>query len=98
MIAYLHTLHKNGDKAGLKAGLVFLGLYSDVLAADRSHELPDAVKAKVESLIVARIAARGQKNWAESDRLRDQLLEMGILIMDSKSADGTLSTTWEVKR
>ena len=98
MIVHLHTLHKNGDKAGLKAALVFLGLYSDALAADRSHDLSDAVKAQVESLIAARIAARGQKNWAESDRLRDQLSEMGILIMDSKAADGTLVTTWEVKR
>jgi cysteinyl-tRNA synthetase len=75
-----------------------LGLYSDALAADRSHDLSDAVKAQVESLIAARIAARGQKNWAESDRLRDQLLDLGILIMDSKAADGTLVTTWDVKR
>ena len=98
VIAQLHLLHKDGDKTGLKTALVFLGLYSEMLAADRSHDLTDTVKARVEHMIAARIAARGQKNWAESDRLRDQLLEMGILIMDGKSADGALTTTWEVKR
>ena len=98
VIAFLHTLHKNGNTTDLKTGLVFLGLYNDVLAADRSHQLPEAVQAKVERLIEARIAARQQKDWAESDRLRDQLLEIGIVIMDSKGPDGTLTTTWDVKR
>ena len=41
----------------------------------------------------ARAPAR-HKNWAESDRLRDELAEMGVALKDYK--DGT--TTWEVKR
>ena len=45
-------------------------------------------------MIVARLAARKAKNWAESDRIRDELLAMGIVLKDNK--DGT--TTWEVKR
>ena len=50
--------------------------------------------SKVEALIAARLVARATKNWAESDRIRDELVAMGIAIKDNK--DGT--TTWEVKR
>ncbi len=48
----------------------------------------------VERLIAARLAARAAKNWAESDRIRDELAGMGVALKDNK--DGT--TTWEVKR
>jgi cysteinyl-tRNA synthetase len=48
----------------------------------------------VEELIATRNAARAAKNWAESDRIRDELAGLGIALKDNK--DGT--TTWEVKR
>jgi cysteinyl-tRNA synthetase len=51
-------------------------------------------EATVNGLITARLDARKAKNWAESDRLRDELAKMGIAIKDNK--DGT--TSWEVKR
>ena len=38
--------------------------------------------------------ARARKDWAESDRLRDELAALGVAIKDNK--DGT--TTWEPKR
>ena len=44
--------------------------------------------------IEVRLAARAAKNWAESDRIRDEFAAMGIALKDNK--DGT--TTWEVKR
>jgi integration host factor subunit beta len=50
--------------------------------------------AEIEDLIAARLAARAAKDWAESDRIRDELAGMGIAIKDNK--DGT--TSWEVKR
>jgi cysteinyl-tRNA synthetase len=54
---------------------------------------------KVETLIEARNAARKAKNFAESDRLRDELVAMGIVLMDGKDpATGALMTSWEVKR
>ena len=49
---------------------------------------------EVNDLISARNAARAAKNWAESDRIRDELLAMGVVLKDNR--DGT--TTWEVKR
>lgn len=48
--------------------------------------------AQVESLIAARAQARKNKDFAESDRIRDQLAAMNILIKD-----GPQGTTWEVK-
>jgi cysteinyl-tRNA synthetase len=47
-----------------------------------------------QGLIAVRTAARAAKNWAESDRIRDELAAMGIALKDNK--DGT--TTWEVAR
>ena len=44
--------------------------------------------------MAARSAARASKNWAESDRLREQLAALGVAIKDNK--DG--ATTWELKR
>jgi cysteinyl-tRNA synthetase len=52
----------------------------------------------VETLIAARLAARAAKNWAESDRIRDELAAMGIALKDGKGPDGAPVTTWEVKR
>ena len=52
----------------------------------------------IESLINARIEARRTKNFAESDRIRDELVAMGIQLKDGKDADGNLTTDWGVKR
>ena len=46
----------------------------------------------VEALTPSSVPA--SKDWAETDRIRDELANMGIAIKDNK--DGT--TTWEVKR
>ncbi|MDV7210264.1 cysteine--tRNA ligase [Azotobacter beijerinckii] len=47
--------------------------------------------AEVEALIAARLQARGEKNWAESDRIRDQLTAMGVVLEDGKGG-----TTWRL--
>ena len=48
--------------------------------------------SKIEKLIAGRKSARQSKNWAEADRCRDELTEMGILIEDT--ANGT---EWKLK-
>ena len=50
--------------------------------------------AQVEALIAARKEARAAKNWPESDRIRDELAALNVVVKDNK--DGT--TTWEVAR
>ncbi|MCB0413419.1 MAG: cysteine--tRNA ligase [Bdellovibrionales bacterium] len=50
-------------------------------------------RSEVDQLVSQRIEARNNKNFEESDRLRDQLNEMGISVMDRP--DGTV---WEVQK
>jgi cysteinyl-tRNA synthetase len=45
--------------------------------------------AQIETKISQRTAARNAKNYAESDRIRDELLAAGVLLEDSASG-----TTW----
>lgn len=46
---------------------------------------------EVDALISARLQARAEKNWAESDRIRDQLTAMGVVLEDGKGG-----TTWRL--
>jgi cysteinyl-tRNA synthetase len=71
------------------------GVRADILKAMEETKAKSAGTdlAKVEQLIAARAAARKAKNFAESDRIRDELAAMGIVLKDSK--DGT---TWEIAR
>ncbi|WEJ70366.1 cysteine--tRNA ligase [Pseudomonas sp. PSE14] len=47
--------------------------------------------AQVEALIQARLDARAAKNWAESDRIRDELTALGVVLEDGKGG-----TTWRL--
>jgi cysteinyl-tRNA synthetase len=47
----------------------------------------------IEKLIKSRTAARARKDFKESDRIRDELAKMGVVLKDAK--DGT---TWEIAR
>jgi cysteinyl-tRNA synthetase len=51
---------------------------------------------RVEGLIADRAAARARKDFKESDRIRDELVAMGIVLKDGKDAAGKPSTTWEM--
>jgi len=55
------------------------------LALERPHGGTD--EASIQSLIVAREAARRDKNWKKSDEIRDQLAKAGVIIEDRP--DGT---------
>ena len=48
---------------------------------------------QIDSLISDRTAARARKDFKESDRIRDELAAMGVVIKDSKEG-----TTWEIAR
>jgi cysteinyl-tRNA synthetase len=62
-------------------------------AAEYSRTIGIHDTYKISKLIAARDTARKEKNFAESDRIRDELAAMGVVLKDSK--DGT---TWEVAR
>jgi cysteinyl-tRNA synthetase len=86
-IAELHR----ADADALAAGLALLGF-----AADRQRIAPRAPIPvdDIEAAIEARLAARRSRNFAEADRLRDELAAKGIQLKDNP--DGT--TSWNVKR
>ncbi|PSC05724.1 cysteine--tRNA ligase [Alsobacter soli] len=66
---------------------------------NRADKISGEFRAEIDALIAARLEARRQKNWAESDRIRDELAAMGIQLKDGKDpATGEAVTTWEVKR
>lgn len=98
----LKSARRNPDKrAELKATLQFMGLYGsetvDDLDIGREGDAIDA--AAVEALIASRLQARKEKNWAEADRIRDELSGMGVQLADTKDpATGEVVTTWDVAR
>ncbi|MEM7747491.1 MAG: cysteine--tRNA ligase [Pseudomonadota bacterium] len=56
-------------------------------------------EATVQSLIDARLVARSEKDWALSDKIRDQLSDMGVQLKDGRDPEsGEGITTWEIKR
>jgi len=106
-ISALHRLKAEGRLAELSSSLTFWGFERTVyrsssidaggaISISSAHRsLPVDVDADmVESRIRERAAARAARNWAESDRIRDELAALGIVLQDNK--DGT--TTWEISR
>jgi cysteinyl-tRNA synthetase len=100
VIAELHRLAGETRKGNYQAACdlrVTFGLLGIDLDAVDLQEIVkrhrgDVDEAKVKAMIDARNAARKVKNFAEADRIRDELSAMGIVLHDNK--DGT--TTWEV--
>jgi cysteinyl-tRNA synthetase len=95
--AELHRLFEDEQKGRVTPGAVrancrFLGIDVDAVDLDRTI-LKEVDRSQVEALIEQRSQARAAKNFAESDRIRDQLAAMGVVLKDSK--DGT---TWEPAR
>jgi cysteinyl-tRNA synthetase len=62
--------------------------FQEVSARERGLD-PSVINARIAD----RIAARSAKNFKESDRIRDELAKMGVVLKDTK--DGT---TWEIAR
>lgn len=101
MIAALHGLRSSAasgnerDRNQFAASLRFFGFLSESSAEWKGRkQRASGVDAKqVDGLIAERTAARARKDFRESDRIRDQLAAMGVVIQDSK--DGT---TWEIAR
>jgi cysteinyl-tRNA synthetase len=92
-IAELHRLRKAGDSEALAAGLAFLGLFNPATYAPAaSGTVAPDLRARIDALVAARSEARATKNWAEADRIREELTALGVIVKDNK--DGT--ATWEL--
>jgi cysteinyl-tRNA synthetase len=100
-LAALHELRAEAAKgakpaaACLKASAHFFGLLQKTAAEWESFRPAsiDIDEAEIRNLIEARNGARKAKNFKESDRIRDELAKLGVVLHDTK--DGT---TWEIAR
>jgi cysteinyl-tRNA synthetase len=110
-VSVVHSLHRGVkfDEPGyaraggtLRVALELLGLYHDgpsaeLLGPDRVRD--GAPEDEIAAFVTQRLALIRDKNWAEADRIRDELLGKGIQLKDGKDpATGERVTTWEVKR
>ncbi len=79
----------------LKASANILGLLKSTGSEWRTQrtKISNVNVNVVHQLISDRTAARARKDFKESDRIRDQLAAMGVVIKDSKEG-----TTWEIAR
>ncbi|RLS87935.1 MAG: cysteine--tRNA ligase [Planctomycetota bacterium] len=94
-MAALNTAIGETAAGDAKAELAALDAMNSVLGVfERNEALASAANddlaAKVEVLLERRKAARVAKDWAESDRVRDELTVLGVRIKD-----GPQGTTWE---
>ncbi|MCK5717933.1 MAG: cysteine--tRNA ligase [Thiomargarita sp.] len=82
-------INKNETPAEFGAELHHLGGILGLLQADPDtflHGTDDV--SEIEQLIAERLAARKQRDWAEADRIRDRLQELGVILEDGK--EGTI--------
>ena len=64
--------------------------HSDIDSVFGFRKMEEAgLDSEIEAKIQARIDARNSKNWAEADRIRDELKAAGIVLDDSPQG-----TTW----
>ena len=74
---------QSGSKALITDAIKLFDELTDVLGIVYPHEQADDLDAEVEKMIEARQAARKAKNWAEADRIRDELKDTGIVLEDT---------------
>jgi cysteinyl-tRNA synthetase len=87
-------------KRKLKVSAMLLGLLGGTKAEylERNPKTVVVNRDVVEALISNRTAARARRDFKESDRIRDELATMGIVLKDGKDANGKPVTTWEIAR
>jgi cysteinyl-tRNA synthetase len=107
VIVVLHQLRDEaasgpaGAKACLKSTGQMLGLLGETATAwtARRRARAQVDQGRVDDLIAARAEARKRKDFAEADRIRNELDAMSIALRDSRDPKtGEMETTWEVKR
>lgn len=91
-IQALHTLATSGA-AEFAASASLLGLLP------KKADISEVLAEGIESIIQLRLEMIKAKNWAEADKVRDDLAAKGIQLKDGKDPEtGERVTTWEMKR
>jgi cysteinyl-tRNA synthetase len=112
-IAELHAIRKAGSASALRSSLSFLGIglifnvSVEIKARARMEARATVVSdsdvknqlKQIDVLVAQRNAARKAKDFKESDRIRDELAAMGVILKDGKDAKtGEPVTTWDIAR
>ncbi len=77
-----NVVGKTPSKALVEGAIAMFDELTGVLGLVYNRKT-ETLDSDVEVLIEARTNARKEKNWAEADRIRDQLKEMGIVLEDT---------------
>ncbi|MFN7012088.1 MAG: cysteine--tRNA ligase [Allorhizobium sp.] len=114
-IAELHALRKHEPAAlraslewlGIDITTFMAGIrshgggfnYSGPTIESSHTSVPEELTAAVQALVDMRLEMLKAKNFAEADKIRDDLAAKGIQLKDGKDKEtGARVTTWEVKR
>lgn len=77
-----NVVGKTPSKALVEGAIAMFDELTGVLGLVYNRKT-ETLDSDVKALIEARTNARKEKNWAEADRIRDQLKEMGIVLEDT---------------
>ncbi len=87
------TLKKLAGVLGLVKTYLSFSPVSNTLSS--SLKFSDKISGeRIEELIALRAKTKAEKNFAEADRIRNELKAQGIILIDKKGVDGNLETIW----
>ena len=105
-ISQMQALYKEAKSGDLEArrafrlGLRLLGFDEIEFSSQRVANLvTDEFREAIQAIVDMRLELLKAKNFAEADRIRNELAEKGIQLKDGKDpGTGERATTWEIKR
>ena len=97
LIAELHKLVKdfntsNSNKSEIKIHLNLISQALGILQDDSYKKISEELESKIHSLILKRKVAKDNKDYELADKIRNELLDLGVEIKDTSSG-----TDWNLK-
>ena len=97
LIAELHKLVKdfntsNSNKSEIKIHLNLISQALGILQDDSYKKISEELESKIHSLILKRKVAKDSKDYELADKIRNELLDLGVEIKDTISG-----TDWNMK-
>ncbi|WP_077961802.1 cysteine--tRNA ligase [Ensifer adhaerens] len=100
-VAAIQAIHALAQKAAADPKLLgtFAASAALIGVVPQAIELDEGLVRDIDSRVRARLELLKAKNFAEADKIRDDLLARGVQLKDGKDpATGERVTTWDIKR